>query len=321
MTTSLAPPATSILQRGRLAVATVVARAAIATVVLLVPGIIAGSAIERQRNSIVWIFTVVPHVGIVVIASVFLAMVAGLLLRLQPASRVWLAAHGAVIWLVAIVGVLLICSVIALDALSTLHLAPARPGSVVLLPLLAVGWILASVSLCQLPIFGSDPVIAAARSTTVVLESGVFILQMLAATPIVYVVVSVNLVVLTVQDSDPLLWVPAIVLACLIIPALFLVIGFVLGLPLRSIPPLFRFWRRYGEISLIGAFVSVIAIVIAWFTGSLLFDPAEIAVYGFAPNYLVLGPALVGLAFFLVNARIPIRRWRGSLVRRHPTAR
>jgi hypothetical protein len=308
--------------RAGTAVVTLAFQGGITLVVLAVVGIVAGTAMDLSTDAGVWLFTTVPHAGLLAAVSTVIAIGLGLPFRLPIGGERWRSVRVPLVWSLLAGGLLIVFLTIGLDWFSPLKLSADNDGSILLEPLLALGWCLAAAGLANAPYFGSDIRWASRRMGGLLRETGVLLLQVGVSTPIVYLVVSVNLCLIALQAYDGLLTFLAIGLACVVVPGLVLVSAFVFGLPLRLVPPLARWWARYGEISLAGIGVSAIAIVVAWLIGGSYLDNFEgQSFYDYLPDYSLLFAGLAGLAFFSVNARIPVGRWRESLVRQLPISR
>jgi hypothetical protein len=170
--------------------------------------------------------------------------------------------------------------------------------------LFAIAWCVIAFSAVHLPIWFADTERGRRRVSTLARELGVLTLQAIVAFAVMWCVSAMVLVV-----SEPFAYASlggALLLLAesTFAPVFFISTAFVLGLPIRLVGPIRRFWARYGEIGLVGILVSLAGVVY----GAL--NPASPA----------LDLWLLALAFFLVNARPPVRRWRQSLARRRPSA-
>jgi len=99
----------------------------------------------------------------------------------------------------------------------------------------------------------------------------------------------------------------------LVIGAVTIVIVFVVGLPVRLIRPVRRWWIAYGEIAFAGIAIGAILIVLSWALGTLQTGEQDgLPFRQWVPNLGVLLVGWVMFAFSLTHVWWP-KRWRPRL--------
>ncbi|MDP9904689.1 hypothetical protein [Arthrobacter bambusae] len=126
------------------------------------------------------------------------------------------------------------------------------------------------------------------------------------------VLIPVLFLFLAVGGADGDTTVFGLLLGLVFVPGLTMMVTAVIGLPIRLIPGIRRWWIRYGGIAIFGIFLSFGMIVYGCATGheaSYTDQELSLPVTGYEPDGTYVLPGWFALAFFATHTWIP-PRWK-----------